>query len=201
MKEARKRTIYESSRILSPSGTLLCLVREKKARWYLARGLAHLIAEAPLTVQLNFEPRGQGHAGDDFYTLPRSNLCAVCGASDGLTLHHIVPHEYRRYFPDDLKNHSSHDLVPLCIPCHRRCESLALALRRDLAVEYRAPVDDDGREYDHRIARVKKAASALERHRTRDDVNIPDARLEELARSIKSNGILQPIVVRKVGDR
>lgn len=28
-----------------------------------------------------------------------------------------------------------------------------------------------------------------------------DARLEELARSIKSNGIIQPIVVRKVGDR
>jgi ParB family chromosome partitioning protein len=28
-----------------------------------------------------------------------------------------------------------------------------------------------------------------------------DARLDELARSIKSNGIIQPIVVRKVGDR
>jgi ParB family chromosome partitioning protein len=28
-----------------------------------------------------------------------------------------------------------------------------------------------------------------------------DARLEDLARSIKSNGVIQPIVVRKVGDR
>src|SRR5256885_7552031 len=28
-----------------------------------------------------------------------------------------------------------------------------------------------------------------------------DARLEELTRSIKSNGIIQPIVVRQVGDR
>jgi ParB family chromosome partitioning protein len=31
--------------------------------------------------------------------------------------------------------------------------------------------------------------------------NVDDARLEELARSIKSNGVIQPIVVRKVGDR
>ena len=30
---------------------------------------------------------------------------------------------------------------------------------------------------------------------------VDDARLDELARSIKSNGIIQPIVVRKVGDR
>ena len=28
-----------------------------------------------------------------------------------------------------------------------------------------------------------------------------DARLEDLARSIKSNGVIQPIVVRKMGDR
>src|SRR3989442_1806250 len=32
-------------------------------------------------------------------------------------------------------------------------------------------------------------------------VDVDDARLEELTRSIKSNGIIQPIVVRKLGDR
>jgi ParB family chromosome partitioning protein len=31
--------------------------------------------------------------------------------------------------------------------------------------------------------------------------HLDDARLEELARSIKSNGVIQPIVVRKMGDR
>jgi ParB family transcriptional regulator, chromosome partitioning protein len=31
--------------------------------------------------------------------------------------------------------------------------------------------------------------------------HLDDARLEELARSIKSNGVIQPIVVRKTGDR
>src|SRR5438067_8599603 len=31
--------------------------------------------------------------------------------------------------------------------------------------------------------------------------HVDDVRLEELSRSIKSNGVIQPIVVRKVGDR
>src|SRR4029077_16429235 len=31
--------------------------------------------------------------------------------------------------------------------------------------------------------------------------HVDDARLQELAQSIKSNGVIQPIVVRKVGDR
>src|SRR3989442_15506233 len=30
---------------------------------------------------------------------------------------------------------------------------------------------------------------------------VDDARLDDLARSIKSNGIIQPIIVRRIGDR
>src|SRR5207247_6414547 len=32
-------------------------------------------------------------------------------------------------------------------------------------------------------------------------VSVDDSRLQELAESIKANGIIQPIVVRRVGDR
>src|SRR5712691_9957214 len=32
-------------------------------------------------------------------------------------------------------------------------------------------------------------------------VHVDDARLQELARSIKANGVIQPIIVRKIGDR
>src|SRR5436305_12626729 len=32
-------------------------------------------------------------------------------------------------------------------------------------------------------------------------IHVDDARLQELAQSIKSNGVIQPIVVRKIGDR
>ncbi len=38
-----------------------------QVRWYLDRGLADVVGEEPLTIQLRFEPRGRGHADDQYY--------------------------------------------------------------------------------------------------------------------------------------
>ncbi|HEX9737256.1 MAG TPA: HNH endonuclease [Thermoanaerobaculia bacterium] len=179
MSQPRQRQIYDSCRILAPDGELMCLVSEKKARWYLERGLGGVVSEQPLTIVLGFEPNGKGHAGDPFYTRPRPNVCAGCGETEGLTLHHVVPRGYRRYFPDELKSHSCHDLVPLCVDCHDRYEAAAQALKRELAEEHAAPVGGDGRIYDRQAARVRKAACALERHAT-GAAAIPAARRAEL---------------------
>jgi cation-transporting P-type ATPase D len=34
----------------------------------------------------------------------------------------VVPLCYRRFFPDRLKSHASHDVVLMCVPCHRLAE-------------------------------------------------------------------------------
>jgi hypothetical protein len=186
-REVRKRAIYDSCRILAPSGELMCLVAEKRARWYVARGLGRVTAEDPLTVVLCFEPRGKGHAGDFFYTTARPNACAGCGGTAGLTLHHIVPHCYRRYFPAEVKDHSCHDLVPLCLDCHYRYEASAQELKQELAQEFSAPLAGVGRRYDAAMARARRAASALERHaRGEAGVRIPPARLEALREVVRS---------------
>ena len=185
MSEARKRRIYDSCRIVSPRGELMCLVAEKRARWYLARGLASVVSETPLTVALNFEPKGLGHAGDLFYTTARPNVCAGCGAEESLTLHHIVPYCYRRHFPPEVKDHSCHDLAPLCLDCHTRYELSAAQLKRDLAEEYGAPLPGNGWPYDAGGAKAKKAASALARH-GRGDFRIPEARLLQLRRVVSA---------------
>jgi hypothetical protein len=114
-REVRKGRICESCRIIAPSGEVMCLVAEKRARWYLDRGLGRLVAEDPLTVMLTFEPKGKGHAGESFYTTARSNVCAGWGTEESLTLHHIVPHCYRRHLPAEVKDHSCHDLVALSL--------------------------------------------------------------------------------------
>ncbi len=179
MSQPRERRIYDSCRILSPEGELMCLVGEKKARWYLERGLGHRVSDEPLTIVLGFEPKGRGHAGDPFYTRPRPNVCAACGTTAGLTLHHVVPHAYRRNFPEELKSHSCHDLVPLCVPCHDRYEAAAHLLKKRLAEEHGAPVGGDGRFYDRRISNLRKAACALARQ-ARGEARIPAERLAEL---------------------
>lgn len=186
MSQPRQRQIYDSCRILAPDGELMCLVGEKKARWYLDRGLGRQVTEEPLTVVLSFEPKGKGHAGDRFYTRPRPNVCAGCGTTEGLTLHHVVPHGYRRYFPEEFKSHSCHDLIPLCVPCHDRYEAVANQLKRQLAEEHGAPVGGDGRFYDREISNVRKAACALERQ-ARGDADIPAGRLAELEEIVREH--------------
>lgn len=51
----------------APDGAVLCTCGAKKVRWYLERGLAVVEAEAPMTIRLKFEPRGRGHADDEYY--------------------------------------------------------------------------------------------------------------------------------------
>ena len=40
------------------------------------------------------------------------------GNIGNLTRHHVVPHCYRRNFPQELKAYCSHDVLPLCHSCH-----------------------------------------------------------------------------------
>ncbi len=183
MSEARRKAIYDSCRIVSPAGELMCLVAEKRARWYLDRGLARVVAADPLTIALEFEPRGTGHVGDPFYTTARPNHCAACGATSELTLHHVVPHGYRRYFPEALKSHSCHDLVPLCLDCHARYEARAIELRRALAVEHDAPLLGTEWRRDPAAARAKSAGAALARH-AKGEAAIPAARRAALAATV-----------------
>jgi hypothetical protein len=186
MSQPRQSQIYDSCRILTPDGELMCLVGEKKARWYLDRGLGRQVEDEPLTVVLSFEPKGKGHAGDRFYTRPRPNVCAGCGAEEELTLHHVVPRGYRRYFPEELKSHSCHDLVPLCVVCHDRYEAAANLLKRQLADEHGAPVGGDGRFYDRETSRLRKAACALLRQAD-GKADIPAERLAELEEILRDH--------------
>ena len=45
----------------------------------------------------------------------------MCGVSDNLHRHSIVPHAYRACFPDFIKSRSSHDIVLICTRCMTKC--------------------------------------------------------------------------------
>ena len=53
-----KKAVYEGAKMLDPAGLLLCHTENKKARWYVLKGLAKLVHDDgnDLTIQLNFEP-------------------------------------------------------------------------------------------------------------------------------------------------
>lgn len=120
----RTKPIYGNCRVHHPDGALMFLCLEKRAKWYLDRNLAVVLSEDPLTIQLTFTPKGNGNI-DDYYLSKKSNSCVVCGSEDlsDLTKHHVIPIEYRKHFPLEMKSRSSHDIVVICRNHHAEYEN------------------------------------------------------------------------------
>jgi len=117
----RKNIIYGNCKVFSPQDELMFLCLEKKAKWYLDRGLAIIVKEDPLEIKLTFQPNGKGHTFNSaYYLAKKENKCVVCGETDikELTKHHVVPSEYVKHFPLEVKSRSSHDIVAICQKCH-----------------------------------------------------------------------------------
>ncbi|KAG1708483.1 Exonuclease 3'-5' domain-containing protein 2 [Nymphon striatum] len=131
---------YQNIKLLAPDGQILCMCNESKARWYLDNNRAELVQDDPMIVKLNFEPKGRPILDGVYYTQEQKNICAVCGSSKSLLKRYIVPHEYRKFFPEILKNSSSHDILLVCVTCIIRGNSNDHTLRKILAKNCNAPI-------------------------------------------------------------
>lgn len=108
--------VYGNWLMLSPDGEEMCRCSQKRASWYLKRGLAEIVVEDPPTFKLKFQPNGPGHRGDQYYLGKKKNICVVCGTTERLTKHHVIPQSYRKFLPN--KSRNSHDILVVCVPCH-----------------------------------------------------------------------------------
>jgi hypothetical protein len=170
----KKTDLYGNCEVYSPDGELLFLCLPKKANWYLRKtddytGMALGVkmpdrGDGVLRVQLTFEPKGKGNSNDPYSLSKKENRCVVCGTEEDLTKHHIVPHEYRRFMPEEYKSRNSHDVVPICIDHHYEYEAnYADKLKMKLSEEYGAPLNGDI-YVDKELRRAAGAARALNRH-------------------------------------
>ena len=177
-----EQPLYDNILVTAPDGTPLYRCNRHRADWYLARGLAEVESPAPLVIRLKFEPKGRGHAGDDFFLAERKNVCSVCGSADSQTRHHVVPYCFRRHFPEDVKTHNSHDVLPLCVACHDLYERHADDLKRVLAKEHDVHFGSNV-VIDAALHRVKRHATALLMYRDR----IPEQRVSLLMESLRDH--------------
>jgi len=184
----RQNEIYGNCKVYSPSGNLMFLCVEKKARWYLdrtdkktgeplGREILHInpairlfmtlfnIKSKSLKVQLTFEPKNEGNKGDKYSLSKKHNRCVVTGDTTlkDLTKHHITPYEYRIYMPEEYKSANSHDIVPIIKEKHYDYEVEADKLKEKIAKMYNAPLENDN-EVDHRLFYAIKAAVAIKNH-------------------------------------
>lgn len=95
-----------------------------------------------------------------------------------------MPHEYRRHFPIQMKDHNSHDVLLLCTSCHAVSNYYDNLLKQQLAVEFSAPIgcEEGVRMLEDPIRRqVRSAARAL-----LYASKLPENRREELLSEIRT---------------
>ena len=200
---AKTQPIYSNHILQAPDGTPIARIGADRSEWYLERGLASVVRpfpfrlsgrfpfvarnDAPFTIRLNSQPKGRGHAGDEYYLSDKENKCVVCGKSDGINKHHVIPRTFRRQMPERYKSRTSHDVVVLCIGCHTRYETLANARKTEIATSlgyrYSVPKVANLPEEAQREFFARKAAYALLKNRA----TIPQAKVESLEATIRGH--------------
>jgi len=182
----RQRPLYDNCRLLAPDGTPLCTCDVRKAQWYLWKELADKVSDDPLTVRLRFEPSARPDTERNYYLQEKENLCVVCGHNQDYVRKFVIPYEYRKYFPSSLKDHSSHDVLLLCTPCHRRSCDYDAVLRQQLALECGAPLESGASsktQVDRDLGALRSAGRALKHNKS----SIPESRVRELEKVIKDH--------------
>ncbi|NXS99875.1 EXD2 protein, partial [Jacana jacana] len=180
---ARRTPLYDNCFLHAPDGQPLCTCDRKKAQWYLDKGIGELVSTEPFVVKLRFEPSGRPESQVDYYLTVKENLCVVCGKRESYIRKNIVPHEYRRHFPIQMKDHNSHDVLLLCTSCHAISNYYDNHLKQQLAEEFGAPIgsEEGVRLLEDPLRRqVRSGARAL-----LNADSLPDPRRAELLQSIK----------------
>jgi len=178
----RATALYENCHLMAPDGQILSTCNSAKATWYVDKGLADVVSKEgeQLKVRLRFEPAGRPIDDGIYYAQEKENKCVVCGSEDSFNLRkNIIPQEYRKHFPGFLKDHSSHDVLLMCLPCHQLANLKDHDMRLKLAVMCEAPIGTmlNIRCFeDTDLKKVKSFGKALLQTRN----NIPDSRRQEM---------------------
>lgn len=166
-----KTPIYSNYVMQAPDGVQLCRIDQKRADWYLSRDLAELIDNK--TIKLKFEPSGRANVDDPFQQEVKYNICVVCGSTNDLTRHHIVPYCYRKHLSEEVKNYGMHDVVILCVDCHNSYEATVDDYKKYLSNQFNVPLHSN---LDDSLNKAIKAAFAIKKHKEK----LPSWRKKEL---------------------
>lgn len=202
----RKNKIYGNCKVYHPDGSLMFVCLHKKANWYLsnvddntgkplAKEIRHInpflnklmslfgIKPRTLKIQLQFSPKDKGNVGDKYLLSKKQNKCVVSGSKklEKLTKHHITPHCYRTYMPDEFKSANSHDVVPILDEKHYEYEVHADKLKEKIAKEFNAPLNGTSK-VDHDMFYAIRAAKAI----VSNGDSIPSSKLKGLKESIRT---------------
>jgi hypothetical protein len=135
LKEGGKNLSRNNWKVYHPSGKHMFTCGDRKAEWYLSRGLAEHVGD--YEIKLTFMPKGDGFKdGETFGLSGREVRCVVSAETEGLQRHHIVPYCYRTHFPEEYKTKNHHDVVLVTYKIHQEYEQEATKFKDKIAEMY-----------------------------------------------------------------
>lgn len=175
--------VYDNCIIQAPDGQELCRCRAKRCQWYLDRNLADLLSTEPITIRLKFEPSGRSHVREA--STVKENKCVVCGSTEKLNRHHILPYCFRHYMPVSWKSSAEmfHDVVVICVSCHDKYEKIAQKVKNNIAKEMGISVHGYDIDYNPRRNFYRGRASALLYHKN----DLPSEVAEKMKCSLREH--------------
>lgn len=174
-------TLFDNCIIQAPDGTPLSRCSLKKAKWYERRGLADLSGGDPIIVKLRFEPSGRACLDDPLMTAGKPNHCVVCGTTEELTRHHVIPSSFIKHMDVQYKVDIIRDILPMCRDCHDAYEEKSQERRAMIAEEMGISLVGISSAQIGVVRRSIGAAFALLKHRDK----IPEVRREELMKVVR----------------
>lgn len=171
--------IFDNCLIQAPDGINLSRCSKKKLRWYIDRNLASMVDEN--TIRLKFEPSGRCGVGDPLLLDGKPNICVVCGISEDLTRHHIIPYCYIKHMDLKHKVDVIRDIFPLCKECHNRYETIVQDYRRDLAKKLGVGLSGIPDEEMKIVRRAMGSANAIKNY----SAKIPAKNMAKLWKNVK----------------
>jgi len=128
-----KGKFYANILIVGKKGEHLATISEKRAKWYISKKLATEIVPPhpyPRAIKLTFDHKAVDNPKSWDLQISEDK-CVMCGRTNTLSLHHIVPYVVRRHFPEETKKYSREWCVLLCTKCHLRIEKIIQPLYKE----------------------------------------------------------------------
>ena len=85
----------------------------------------------------------------------RENKCCGCSSAENLRRFHVVPSEYKKLFPLNVKSHNSSDVILLCVDCLEDANYVNNVFKKKKEKEYGVSREDF---VDHEKERLKITA-------------------------------------------
>ena len=134
----KTRKLFDNCKMHDMHGNFIAYTSKKKVMWYVDKDIADIISQNgdEVSIKLRFKPKKETIVIRPFNVGARDNICACCGTMEELTIHHIVPYEYRKLFDEVYMKHNTYDIIGLCIACHRSYEKIAGEFKKQLYKDF-----------------------------------------------------------------